>query len=404
MIGNVLVGQSGGPTAVINASLCGVYETAKKMGAGKVYGMLYGIEGLMKEKYIDLDKHLSNEMDIELLKRTPSAYLGSCRYKLSSQPNEDYDKIFEILNKLEITYFFYIGGNDSMDTIHKLSEYGKSINTPIRFIGIPKTIDNDLEITDHTPGFGSAAKFIAVTMKEIIRDSLVYDMKSVTIVEIMGRNAGWLTGAAALAGERGKGGVDFIYLPELPFDLEDFSSKIAELQKTKKSIVVAVSEGIKLADGRYVCEAETSGTDSFGHAALSGVAAFLASYLKDKLKIKTRAIELNTLQRCASHIASLVDIKEAHQIGGAAVNVSIRGETGKMMVFNRVSEYPYLCTTSSHDVSQIANKEKKIPLNWIGEDGISVTQEFIDYVKPLVGEELLPVMIEGVPKHLVLEQ
>jgi len=406
--GNVLVGQSGGPTAVINASLCGVYQTAKELGVNKVYGMLYGIQGLMEEKFIDLDEHIKNEMDAELLKRTPSAYLGSCRYKLPSKESslEDYERIFKILVKLDVKYFFYIGGNDSMDTICKLSQYGEEINSDIRFIGIPKTIDNDLEVTDHTPGFGSAAKFIATTVKELVRDSLVYDIKSVTIIEIMGRNAGWLTGAAALAGERGMGGPDLIYLPEVTFDLDEFVSKVEELQKTKKSIVVAVSEGIKLKNGEYVCESTLSkdGSDSFGHGILSGTASFLANYLKGRINTKTRGIELNTLQRCAAHMASLTDIREAHQIGGAGVTAAIQGETGKMMIFERFSSYPYLCTTSSYDVSKIANLEKKIPLSWIDKEKVYVTEEFINYVKPLIGEEIQPVMAGGVPRHLVIEK
>lgn len=405
MLGNVLVGQSGGPTAVINSSLAGVYKTAKDQGVKKVYGMLYGIQGLLEEKVIDLDEQFSNELDIELLKRTPSSYLGSCRYKLQGidEAKEVYEKIFKVLDKLEIKYFFYIGGNDSMDTINKLSQYAILINSEIRFIGVPKTIDNDLEVTDHTPGFGSAAKFIATATKEIIRDGLVYDTKSVTIIEIMGRNAGWLAGSAALAGEQHVNGPDLIYLPEMTFDLDEFKEKIITLQKTKKSIVVAISEGIRLKDGRYVCELtnEDKSVDMFGHAILSGAGNYLASYLKKNVGCKTRAIELNTLQRCASHAASLVDITEAFGVGGRAVNAAIEGETGKMVILKRLSTNPYLCTTECYDVNKIANLEKKVPKEWIKSNEVYVTDEFLDYVRPLIQEELTPIYIDGLPKHLV---
>lgn len=405
MLGNVLVGQSGGPTAVINSSLAGVYKTAKDHGVNKVYGMLYGIQGLLEEKVIDLDEQFSNELDIELLKRTPSSYLGSCRYKLQgiNEAKEVYERIFEILNIFEIGYFFYIGGNDSMDTINKLSEYASLIHSEIRFIGVPKTIDNDLEVTDHTPGFGSAAKFIATATKEIIRDGLVYDTKSVTIIEIMGRNAGWLAGSASLAGPQHNGGPDLIYLPEVAFDLESFKEKIITLQQTKKSIVVAISEGIRLEDGRYVCELmnEDKSVDMFGHAILSGAGNYLASYLKKNVGCKTRAIELSTLQRCASHAASLVDITEAFGAGGAAVNAAIKGETGQMIILKRLSTNPYLCTTECYDVSKIANLEKKVPKEWIKDSEGYVTDEFTDYVKPLIQEELTPIYMDGLPKHLV---
>ena len=285
MKGNVIVGQSGGPTAAINSSLAGVYRTAKDRGANKVYGMLHGIQGLLEEKYIDLSEHITNELDAELLKRTPAAYLGSCRYKLP-EIHENmalYDKIFEILYKLDIEAFIYIGGNDSMDTIKKLSDYAIIKGHPQKFIGCPKTIDNDLALTDHTPGFGSAAKYIGTSVKEIIRDSfcLEYSKGLVTIVEIMGRNAGWLTGAAALAQGEDCQGPDMIYLPELTFDLDDFMARIHKLLETKTSVVVAVSEGIKLADGRYVCELGQSAdfVDAFGHKQLTGTASYLANYV-----------------------------------------------------------------------------------------------------------------------------
>ena len=254
--GNVIVGQSGGPTAVINSSLAGVFKTAKDRGARKVYGMLHGIQGLLQERYVDLEEHIKSDLDIELLKRTPSAYLGSCRFKLPEicDDREIYDKIFSILDKLEVEYFFYIGGNDSMDTIKKLSDYSLLNGSKIRFMGVPKTIDNDLAATDHTPGYGSAAKYIGAITKEVIRDGLVYDQQNVTILEIMGRNAGWLTGAAALAKGEDCEGPDMLFLPEVTFDVDSFMKKVEELHKKKASVVVAVSEGVKLADGRYVCE------------------------------------------------------------------------------------------------------------------------------------------------------
>lgn len=404
MMGNVLVGQSGGPTAVINSSLAGVYKTAKDLGAGRVYGMLYGIQGLLEEKYVDLDEHFHSELEIELLKRTPSSYLGSCRYKLSDYESDtkDYEKIFTVLKKLDIEYFFYIGGNDSMDTIKKLSDYGKIIKSNIRFIGVPKTIDNDLAATDHTPGYGSAAKFIAATTKEIIRDGLVYDQKNVTIIEIMGRNVGWLTGASALAGGAECPGPDLIYLPEVDFSIEDFIQKVNELQKMKKALVIAVSEGIRLVDGRYVCELaeDTKYTDQFGHALLSGSGKYLSSLITRETGCKSRGIELNTLQRCASHMASLVDISEAFQVGAAAVNAALEGKTGEMVVLNRISNQPYQCTTGTFDIHKIANIEKKVPAEWTSKDSTGVTEEFIDYVKPLIQEELTPIMIGGLPKHI----
>ena len=336
MTGNVIVGQSGGPTAVINSSLAGVFKTAKDLGAEKIYGMRYGIQGFLEKNIIDMSEKIRSDMDLELLKRTPSSFLGSCRYKLPDicDDRELYNRIFEILNEYGITAFFYIGGNDSMDTIKKLSDYAILMNSPIRFIGVPKTIDNDLAVTDHTPGFGSAAKYIASATKELIRDGLVYDVKNVTIIEIMGRNAGWLTGAAALAHCEDCEGVDLLYLPELPFDVDTFLEKIKEIQKVKKSVVVAVSEGIKTADGRYVFEhgQHTEYVDSFGHKQLSGTAKYLSALVSEKIGCKSRAIELSTLQRCAGHLTSRVDITEAYQVGGYAVKSAFEGETGKMVI------------------------------------------------------------------------
>ena len=406
MKGNVIVGQSGGPTAAINSSLAGVYRTAKDRGANKVYGMLHGIQGLMEEKYIDLSEHITNDLDAELLKRTPAAYLGSCRYKLPEihENREVYEKIFEILDKLDIEAFIYIGGNDSMDTIKKLSDYAIVMGYPTRFIGCPKTIDNDLALTDHTPGYGSAAKYIGTSVKEIIRDSfcLEYSKGLVTIVEIMGRNAGWLTGAAALAKGEDCSGPDLIYLPELTFDLDNFMERIKDLLKKKTSVVVAVSEGIHLEDGRYVCElgANVDFVDAFGHKQLTGTAAYLAQYVANEIGCKTRAIELSTLQRSASHCASRVYILEASQVGGAAVKAADEGDNGKMVVLKRISDDPYQCSTEVKDVHKIANDEKLVPREWVNEDGTYVTDEFVAYVKPLIQGDVSPVMVDGIPRHL----
>lgn len=406
MKGNAIVGQSGGPTAAINSSLAGVYRTAKDRGANKVYGMLHGIQGLMEEKYIDLSEHITNDLDAELLKRTPAAYLGSCRYKLPEihENREVYEKIFEILDKLDIEAFIYIGGNDSMDTIKKLSDYAIVMGYPTRFIGCPKTIDNDLALTDHTPGYGSAAKYIGTSVKEIIRDSfcLEYSKGLVTIVEIMGRNAGWLTGAAALAKGEDCSGPDLIYLPELTFDLDNFMERIKDLLKKKTSVVVAVSEGIHLEDGRYVCElgANVDFVDAFGHKQLTGTAAYLAQYVANEIGCKTRAIELSTLQRSASHCASRVDILEASQVGGAAVKAADEGDNGKMVVLKRISDDPYQCSTEVKDVHKIANDEKLVPREWVNEDGTYVTDEFVAYVKPLIQGDVSPVMVDGIPRHL----
>lgn len=406
-VGNIIVGQSGGPTSVINSSLAGVFKTAKDRQANKIYGMLNGIKGLLDNRYVDLTEKIKDNLDIELLKRTPSSFLGSCRFKLPEVSENEgiYEDIFKILNKLEISHFFYIGGNDSMDTIKKLSAYAKDKNYDINFMGVPKTIDNDLAVTDHTPGFGSAAKYIGTTIKEVVRDGLVYDTKNVTVVEIMGRNAGWLTAAAALAKSDDCEGVDMIYLPEVSFDLDKFIEKATKLQKDKQNLVIAVSEGLKTADGKYVCELQNHNmfTDSFGHKALSGTANFLANKLSAELGCKTRSIEFSTLQRCASHVVSRTDITEAFLAGGHAVKASFDGETGKVIVFNRISNDPYHITTEAYDVNAIANVEKVVPKEWIINDGTYVAKELIDYMRPLIQGELTPFMVNGLPRHITVE-
>lgn len=410
MIGNVIVGQSGGPTAVINSSLAGVYRTAKDRGAKKVYGMLHGIQGFLDEQYVDLSDHIKNDLDVELLKRTPSAFLGSCRYKLPEihEDKEVYEKIFSILEKLEIETFIYIGGNDSMDTIKKLSDYAIVTGKKQKFIGVPKTIDNDLALTDHTPGFGSAAKYIGTATKEVIRDArgLVYNTEIVTIIEVMGRNAGWLTGATALAEGEDCAGPDLIYLPELPFDIENFVQRVRDLLKKNKSVVVAVSEGIKTKEGKYVCEYGTASdyVDAFGHKQLAGTAAFLANLISAEIGCKCRSVELSTLQRSAAHLASRIDVNEAFQVGGAAVKAAAEGDTGKMIVLKRVSDDPYQCTTDICDVHKISNVEKLVPRDWINKDGTYVTPKFISYVEPLIQAELQPVQVDGIPRHLFLKR
>ena len=407
MAHNIIVGQSGGPTSVINSSLAGVFATAKELGAGKIYGMRNGIEGLLEERYIDMTEYIKNGMDVEILKRTPSSFLGSCRFKLPTveKSPETYDKIIAILRKHDIQHFFYIGGNDSMDTIKQLSAYAKEKNiTDITFMGVPKTIDNDLAVTDHTPGYGSAAKYIASTTKEIIRDALVQPIKIVNIIEIMGRNAGWLTAAAALAKGDDCEGVDLIYVPETIFDINKFVAKVQEIQKTKKQIVIAVSEGVKTADGKYVCEAASSNmmVDSFGHKQLSGTASALANVISNEIGCKTRAIEFSTIQRCASHIASLTDVNEAFIVGGIAVKAAFDGETGKVGIFQRLSNKPYLMGTSIYDVNAIANVEKTVPQEWIINDGTGISQEALDYMRPLIQGEVYPYMVDGLPRHIKL--
>lgn len=405
MKGNVIVGQSGGPTCVINSSLAGVYKTAKDLGIEKVYGMLHGIKGFMENEYIDLDEKLPHNIDIDLLKRTPASYLGSCRYKLPEicADRSVYEKIFAKLKELEIEYFFYIGGNDSMDTIKKLSDYAKEINSEIRFVGVPKTIDNDLAITDHTPGFGSAAKYIATTLKELVCDCRIYDCPAVTIVEIMGRNAGWLTAAAGLVRGEDCEGVDLIFLPEKVFDVNFFMKRVKEVVAAKKYCVVALSEGVRIADGRFVCElsADDAAVDAFGHKMMSGSAKYLETLVKNEMGIKARAIEISTLQRCASHFASLTDIEEAFDCGAAAVRAAvIDNETGRVVCMNRISEVPYKITYDLADVHNIANVEKTVPLEWITFD--YVTEEAVSYIRPLIQGELNQIINDGLPRQIKL--
>ena len=403
---NAIVGQSGGPTCVINASLAGVYSVCRKRGVKTVYGMRHGVQGLLRGQLIDLNAGLSSPLALELLERTPASYLGSCRYKLPDFRVDPapYETLFSVLKQYDIGYFFYIGGNDSMDTILKLSDYAASVGSDIRFMGVPKTIDNDLMMTDHTPGYGSAAKYIGVTIKELVRDSTIYDLKSVTVVEIMGRNAGWLTAAAALAEDEDCEGTAMICLPETPFDPEAFVARIDALQQKTPSLVIAVSEGIRAADGRYVCElGDDLSVDAFGHKNLTGTARWLCSLLGSRLKTKTRAVELSTLQRCASHIASLTDVREARQAGAAAAHAALNGKTGMMVGFTRLSADPYVCGTELHDIHSVANLEKTVPLEWIDADNARMRQPFIDYALPLIQSEVTQTVVRGLPHHLRIQ-
>ena len=406
MKGNVVVGQSGGPTAVINSSVAGVYAAAKKLGVNKVYGMVHGIEGFLQDRICDLDEYLADEAGIELLKRTPSAFLGSCRFKMPRiEGHEDvYEKVFEIMEKHDIECLFYCGGNDSMDTVKMLSDYAAAHGKNQRFVGVPKTIDNDLPITDHCPGYGSAAKYIATSMKEIIRDNASFGAKkpTVCIVEIMGRNAGWLTAAAALSRGSDCEGPDAIYLPEKVFDMDAFMAKVKDLAATKSSVVIAVSEGVHIADGRYVCElGKEVAVDAFGHKQMSGTAVMLADKIAAETGLKTRAIEFSTLQRAATHLASLTDINEAFQVGHDAVVAANEGKTGMMITLDRNGDDPYQCGTSAYDIHAIANVERKVPDEWITADGTDLTEDYEKYARPLIMGELQPLFVNGLPRHLV---
>lgn len=401
---NAIVGQSGGPTAVVNASLAGVLEACQKRGCEHVYGMRYGVEGLLKGQIVDMNEICGSAIEIELLKRTPSAYLGSCRYRLPGYlENQDvYTKLFSILERLDVGFFFYIGGSNSMDTIMKLSDYARKIGSPIRFIGIPKTIDNDLVGTDHTPGYGSAAKYVATVIKELCRDAAVYSKKSATVVEVMGRDSGWLAAAAALARGEDCEGVDLICLPEVPFDTERFVGKVQSLHKNRPALVIVVAEGIKTADGRYVAELAggISEEDDFGQKHLSGAARYLCGVLGERLNVKTRAVELSALQRCAAHIASRTDVTEACQVGGAAAAAAFDGHTGVMVSLRRISNDPYQCVTDLVDIHQSANRKKCIPPEWINNYKNGVTHAFIDYVRPLIQAEMAPIYVDGLPRHV----
>lgn len=385
---NMIVGQSGGPTAVINGSLYGVVSEGFKHPESieHVYGMINGIEGFLSNQIMDMHPLLKNG-DLELIRTTPGSYLGSCRYKLPEDLNNPvYPELFQKFEDYNIGYFFYIGGNDSMDTVSKLSRYAAKIQSPIRVIGVLKTIDNDLVETDHTPGFGSAAKFVATTVREIAIDASVYDnKKSVTIVEIMGRHAGWLTAASALARKFEGDNPVLIYLPEVAFNQEDFLEKVKKALETTPNLVVCVSEGINDGNGTFICEfASDVGVDTFGHKMLTGSGKYLENLIKEKLGVKVRSVELNVSQRCSSSCLSKTDLDEADHSGAFAVNAALNGETGKMISFVRTNTSPYELSFSTADVNIICNQEKAVPLSWITKDGSDVTDEFIRYAAPLI--------------------
>ena len=405
-IANAVVGQSGGPTAAINATLAGVIKGCLDSDKIEtVYGMRNGIEGFAKNDFFALDPYfVKTPAQLDLLASTPAAALGSCRKKLRT--DEEMAEIFKVLEENNIRYFFYIGGNDSMDTIGKLTDYAERHKDEgvfeVRFIGVPKTIDNDLDVTDHTPGYGSAAKFVATVMQEICRDCAVYTKKAVTIVEIMGRDAGWLTASSALAGYLTGAGPDLIYLPEKVFDEEQFLKDVKKkLDGEKPYVVIAISEGIKLADGTYVGEKKSAeSTDAFGHKMLAGAGKVLENLVIDRIGCKCRSVELNVLQRCASHVASKCDIDESRRIGEVAVKYALKGETGKMMCFRRLRNADtYRVEIYPENIANIANLVKKIPDKFLSSDSNGVNDRCIEYMLPLIKGEIDVVYEDGIPVH-----
>ena len=402
--GSCIIGQSGGPTSVINASAYGVIRTAlDNENITKVYGAAHGIKGVLADQLYDMGQEDAEEL--ELLMNTPSSELGSCRYKMADPDvdDTDYKRILEIFKKYNVRYFFYNGGNDSMDTCDKISRFMAKSGWECRVMGVPKTIDNDLYNTDHCPGFASAAKYIATSCAEIYKDARVYDTGMVCVIEIMGRHAGWLTAASALASLAGCA-PDLIYLPETDFDMDKFIADVERVYKAQGNCLVAVSEGVHYADGRFVSEAKTSATDGFGHAQLGGLASLLAAAVKEHLGVKVRGIELSLLQRCAAHAASAVDVEEAFMAGKVAVDSAVAGETGKMVAFKRAEGSRYKCEYVLVPLTSVANYEKKVPAEWITPDGTGVTQGFIDYALPLIQGEIKRPTENGMPRYARLKK
>ncbi len=403
--GSCIIGQSGGPTSVINASAYGVIRTAlDNENITAVYGAEHGIKGVLNDRLIDMSKEDSNEL--ELLLYTPSSALGSCRYKIADPDKDDtdYKRILEIFKKYDVRYFFYNGGNDSMDTCNKISKYMQKVGYECRVMGVPKTIDNDLFGTDHCPGYASAAKYIATSCMEVYHDARVYDTGMICIIEIMGRHAGWLTAAAGLASEFGAG-PDLIYLPEVDFDMDKFIAEVKDVYAKNGNCMVAVSEGIHYADGSFVSEAKTSATDGFGHAQLGGLAAMLAEVVKKETGAKVRGIELSLLQRCGAHLASQTDINESFMSGKAAVENAVAGLTDKMVGFERSYEDgKYICKPKLFNLTDVANTEKKVPLEWINKDGNGVKKAFIDYALPLIQGETQMKKENGLPRFARLKK
>lgn len=400
---NIAIAQSGGPTCAINASLVGIFREALLMSEiDAIFGSINGIEGMIGDELLNLKSIIRTNEDMELLRRTPSTMLGSCRYKLPSYEDspEVYEKILKTLTTHRIEVFAYIGGNDSMDTVVKLSSYLKHIGSDIRVVGVPKTIDNDLPITDHTPGFGSAAKYVAVTVQEIIRDCSVYSIPSVTIVEIMGRHSGWLAASTCMLRANGEEAPHLIYLPEGEFSAEAFIEDVRREMAKHMAVVVAVSEGVALdADELDIAEFQSGAEDVFGHKYLSGVGKCLERLVKSRIGCKVRSIELNVMQRCSSHISSATDIEEAERIGRHALRAALDGNTGKMMYFRRVSDVPYAVTIEMTDAANIANLEKKFPKEWISPEQNQVTDAAISYFLPLIQGEVNIFLKNGMPVH-----
>lgn len=401
---HMLIAQSGGPSAAINATVAGVVErcmTSDKVD--RIYGAVNGIKGVLNGNYVDLTEILSSPEQLRLLCSTPAAALGSCRLKLNNADEGQLGQIVDALLSREIGYFVYIGGNDSMDTVYQLSAYIKKHNIQgLSVMGAPKTIDNDLPMTDHCPGFGSAAKYIAATFAEIVRDCEVYDIPAVTIVEVMGRNAGWLTAASALSRENGGTGPQLIYLCERAFDTEQFIRDVKDCLAKSNAVVVAVSEGLKNADGSYLSESKGRGVDVFGHAALSGTAKVLEGLVKEKIGCKVRSIELNLMQRCASHLASANDLSESKMLGMTAADRALNGVSGEMAIVERLSSAPYRVRYGTTDIALVANLEKKVPDSCIHPQGNDVTEQMLEYLRPLVHGEVQVPMCGGVPVHLEL--
>lgn len=399
---NIAVAQSGGPTAAINASLTGVFNGAELCPEiDEIYGAENGIEGILDDRLLNLRNILMDGHDKQLLMTTPSTILGSCRFKLKDfeEDEESYLKILDTFNKHNIKAFFYIGGNDSMDTVMKLNRYFTANGIDIKVVGVPKTIDNDVTETDHTPGFGSAAKYVATSLQEIIRDCRVYSIPSVTIVEIMGRDAGWLAASSCVLRANGEPAPHMIYLPEGDFSTEKFIYDIKQAQLRYKAVIVAVSEGIRLSS------AAEGSTDAFGHAMLGGIGKQLEKLVAAEIGCKVRSIELNVMQRCSSHIASLTDLTEAERIGREAVAAAIeRGESGVMMCFKRISNNPYRCEVVSAEIAKVANQEKKFPREWINPEGNNVTVDALNYFLPLIQGEPEIEYRNGIPVHFRLNQ
>lgn len=381
---NMIIGQSGGPTAVINSSLAGAIDYAfSNSNIGTVYGMINGIEGLLEENLINLNDVFEDKpYELNRLKLTPAMFLGSCRYKLSGEDDE-FKKVIDILKKYNIGYFVYIGGNDSMDTVQKLSDYTIANGIDVKVVGIPKTVDNDLNGIDHSPGFGSAAKYIATCVREVAYDTSIYSIKSVHIIEAMGRNAGWLTASSALARQEDMIAPHLIYLPEVPFSVEQFIRDVKEKLEEYNSIIVVVSEGIRDEQGNYI-SAQSTNVDKFGHAQLSGTGAFLKSVIEEEIGCKVRALEPSVIQRSAGHISSLTDVEEAFNLGYVAVRAAVGGKSGVFSTLRRLSDKPYSVEYTVEDVSVVANAEKKVPRSWINKEGNDVTQEMIAYLRPLI--------------------